>query len=200
MDSSHPTIRWPCLDPTTDSSKQEGPGQGREGLQQQLTCFPLAEHGTQNASRQVGRRSFVHVAHPGCSSRLGLRQKADQPLPIRGSSLPHKPPQRQAMIGRQPQPLVWSSHPHLGQDQKLQDLQPLLGVWTAGHMEAAIPTTQSSKGHTTSDWPLSKGRMRRWWRLRGEQSEGAPCGDGNAARVCSSSHTHFSLGHGAQSP
>ena len=117
MDGSHPTIGWPCLDPTMNSSKQEGPGQGREGLRQQLTCFQLAERGTQNASRRVGRRSFAHVEHPGYSSRLGLRDQKKVSHFWPGAP-PHliSPQSGGRWLATTHTPPVWSGLPHLGQD------------------------------------------------------------------------------------
>ena len=69
MDGSHPTIRWPYLDPTTDSSKQEGPGQGKEGLWQHSPISNL-----QNAvpkmppgewKGEVLHMSHIQVVAPG---------------------------------------------------------------------------------------------------------------------------------------
>ena len=118
---------------------------GQRGPVATLTHFQLAERGTQNASRRVERRSFAHVAHPGCSSRLGLRDQK-RVSHFRPGAPPYLTSPHSG-IGRQPHApsVVRPPIPGAGPEAALQ---PLLGAWTTGHMEAAIPTTQSSKGHT----------------------------------------------------
>lgn len=190
------------MGPTTDSSKPEGPGQGREDLRRQLTHFQPARRGTQNASRRLGWRSFARVAHPGCSSRLGLRETR-----TRSATSDQGPPtttsERRALIGRNPR--ARSGRPHPQRPRFLLPRPPTPRAGLAAHFldsrkcesNSLLPRALAAPGPGEDtqlpDWPISKeGRMRRQRPLREEQSEGSPptLGGGDAPRQGVSPHTH----------
>ena len=199
MDGPHPTIC--CLGPTTDSSKQEGPGQGREDLRRQLTRFQPARRGTQNASRRVEWRSFARVAHPGCSSRLGLRDTRTRSA-TSGQGHPHDHPGTAVVDWPQPTCPQWAASPP---KTSLPSPQAAHTRGRAGspspglqEMWKQFPTTESSGsamawgGHTTSRLAHQQRRKDEKAEApkRGQKAPPNPRGGGDAPRQGASPHTH----------